>query len=232
MNILIAGASGMVGSGVLLECLESPMVDTVVTLGRRKTERSHPKLSEIKHADLTDLSTIESELSEIDACFWCLGISVVGLSEERYTEITYAYAVSVASTLHRLNPNLRFVFVSAAGADSTEQGPTMWARVKGRTENAILNMGFRDSVVFRPAYIQPKRGVTSRTRLYRFFYLIGAPLYPALKRLIPTMVTTTEAIGKAMIIFARSGRRPASILDSAGINQLSDAFETESRKMQ
>jgi uncharacterized protein YbjT (DUF2867 family) len=225
MKILIAGASGMVGSGVLLECLASPLVDAVVTIGRKTTGRVHPKLIEIKHADFNDLSPVESELSGIDACFWCLGISVVGLTEEKYSQITYDFTVAVASTLHRLNSDLRFVFVSAVGADSSESGSTMWARVKGRSENAVLNMGFRDSVVFRPAYIQPMKGVTSRTQLYRYLYMIAAPLYPLLKRVIPKSVTTTEAIGRAMIYFAASGEAPGPILDSEGINTMSDAFE-------
>jgi uncharacterized protein YbjT (DUF2867 family) len=219
MNVVIFGATGMVGQGVLRECLLDPDVHRVVVVGRTPTGQQHPKLEEILHADLFDLGPIEKQLTNLDACFFCLGISVAGLTEEEYTRVTYGIAMSVATTLARLDPQMTFVFVSGEGTDSTEQGSTMWARVKGKTENAILKLPFRRAYMFRPGFIQPLHGIRSKTKLYRVFYTIAAPLLPLLKRLFPKWVTTTERLGRAMIVAAKHGA-PSVILDTRAINRL------------
>ena len=159
MNVVIFGATGMIGQGVLRESLLDPEVQRVVTVGRSPTGQQHAKLEEIVHADLFDLSAIEPKLANLDACFFCLGVSSAGMSEAEYTRVTYDLAMSAATTLARLNPQMTFVFISGVGTDSTEQGRTMWARVKGRTENAILRLPFRRAYTFRPGYIQPMHGI-------------------------------------------------------------------------
>src|SRR5580698_3602450 len=162
MNVLLFGATGMVGQGVLRECLLDSGVESVVSIGRSATGVhsasgvSNPKLREIVHADLADYSTIESQLTGFDACFFCLGISSTGLTEEQYSRITYDITLRAAETLARLNTGMTFVYVSGAGTDSSEHGRTMWARVKGRTENALLRMPFRAAYMFRPGVIQPR----------------------------------------------------------------------------
>jgi uncharacterized protein YbjT (DUF2867 family) len=205
MNVLILGATGMVGQGVLRECLLDDGVQRVVTLGRTPTGQVHPKLREIVHADLLDLSPVESQLGGLDACFHCLGASAAGLSEAEYTRINYSITLSVAETLVRLDPDLTFVYVSGAGTDSTERGRTMWARVKGRTENALLRLPFRSAYMLRPGLIVPMHGIKSKTRLYRAFYTVLAPLLPVLKAMFPRSIITTEQLGRAMLRLARSG---------------------------
>ena len=219
MKVILFGATGMVGQGVLRECLLDDDVQRVVVVGRSSTNQQHPKVKEILHKDLFDLTPIESELANLDACFFCLGVSVAGLSEEEYTRVTYGIATSVASTLGRLNPQMTFIFVSGAGTDSTERGRTMWARVKGKTENAILKMPFRRAYMFRPGFIQPMHGIRSRTKLYRVFYAIAGPLFPLLKRIFPRGVTTTAAVGRTMLVVAKRGA-PSNIIDTAMINEL------------
>jgi len=205
MNVLILGASGMVGQGVLRECLLDDGVARVVTLGRTPTQQSHPKLREIVHADLLHLAPVEDQLRDLDACFYCLGASAVGLSEAEYTRINYDITLAVAETLVRLDPDITFVYVSGTGTDSTERGRTMWARVKGRTENALLRLPFRAAYMLRPGVIVPMHGVKSKTRLYRIFYSLLGPLLPALKAAFPRSVITTEQMGRAMLRLARSG---------------------------
>ena len=219
MDVVIFGASGMVGQGVLRECLLDPDVKRVVTVGRTPAGQQHPKLQEIVHADLLDLSPIESSLTGLDACFYCLGVTSSGMTEEAYTRVTYDMTVSVASTLSRLNPQLTFVFVSGAATDSTEKGRVMWARVKGRAENALLRFPFKAAYMFRPGIIQPLHGIQSKTRSYRVFYAIARPVLPLLKRLFPRAITTTEQIGRAMLAVVRRGA-PSIILEQADINRL------------
>jgi uncharacterized protein YbjT (DUF2867 family) len=166
LRVVIFGATGTVGGGALLECLDSPAIGDVLCVVRRPTGRTNPKLTELIHRDFTDFSAVATTLAGFDACFWCIGIPVAGTTEERYTEITHDYTVAAARVLREQSPGLRFVFVSGAGADETGQGRTMWARVKGRTENDILNMGFAGAVVFRPGMIVPQRGIRHSVRLY------------------------------------------------------------------
>lgn len=219
MRILIFGATGMVGQGVLRECLLDPGVSEVVTIGRNATGQSNPKLREIVHADLTDYAAIESQLTRFDACFFCLGIASAGMSEADYRRITYDIALAAARTLVRLNPAMVFVYVSGASTDSSEKGRWMWARVKGATENAIMRLPFKASYMFRPGAIQPLHGIRSKTRLYRVIYELAAPLLPLLQRWLPDSITTTEQIGKAMLKVARDGA-PKPILENADINRL------------
>jgi uncharacterized protein YbjT (DUF2867 family) len=219
MDVIIFGASGMVGQGVLRECLLDPDVRRVVTVGRTPAGQQHAKLQEIIHADLLDLAPIESSLSGLDACFYCLGVTSAGMTEEAYSRVTYDMTVAVASTLSRLNPRMTFVFVSGAGTDSTEKGRTMWARVKGKAENALLRFPFKAAYMFRPGVIQPLHGIRSKTKSYQLFYTIAGPVLPLLKRLFPRLITTTEQIGRAMLVVARRGA-PSVILESADINRL------------
>ncbi|MEU1719208.1 NAD-dependent epimerase/dehydratase family protein [Nonomuraea sp. NPDC005692] len=216
MRVIIFGATGMVGRGVLRECLLDERVTAVLTVGRSPTGTVHPKLRELLHSDLSDLSAVEGELSGYDACFFCLGVSAAGMSEQDYRRVTYDYTLAAGTTLARLSPSSTFVYVSGAGTD--EHGRAMWARVKGATENALLALPFH-AYMFRPGYIQPMHGVTSRTRWYRLAYVVAAPLYPLLRRLFPAAVTTTERIGQAMITVAERGA-PERILGPAAINAL------------
>jgi uncharacterized protein YbjT (DUF2867 family) len=205
VNVLIFGATGMVGQGVLRECLGAHDVALVQTVGRRATGQRHPKLREIVHQDLLDYGAIESELRNFAACFFCLGVSSIRKTEAEYTRITYDIALAAARTLARLNPGMTFVYVSGAGTDSTERGPTMWARVKGKTENGLLRLPFKAVYLFRPGAIQPLHGIRSRTLLYRLLYLPLTPLLALLRLLFPNQVLTTESVGQAMLAVARHG---------------------------
>lgn len=217
MNVVLFGATGMVGQGVLRECLLDPGVQSVLSVVRRPSGRAHPKLREVVHESFLDFSSIEAELSGKDACFFCLGVSSLGVTEEAYRQVTYEIPVAAATTLAKVSPNMTFIFVSGAGSDSTERGPRMWARVKGMAENAVLRAPFRASYVFRPGYIQPLHGVTSRTNWYRVFYVITRPVMPSLVRLMPKYATTTEQIGRAMLGVAKRGA-PKRVLQTADIN--------------
>jgi uncharacterized protein YbjT (DUF2867 family) len=219
MNIILFGATGMVGQGVLRECLLDSGVASVVSIGRSATGVSHPKLREIAHADLSNYAPVESELAGFDACFFCLGISSAGMNEKQYSRITYDITLSAAETLVRLNSTLTFVYVSGQGTDSTEHGRTMWARVKGRTENALLHLPFKAAFMFRPGVIVPRFGARSRTALYRIPYALTRPLLPFLLRAFPNQVLTTDEIGQAMLIVARRGA-PKQILETADIRSL------------
>jgi uncharacterized protein YbjT (DUF2867 family) len=205
MKIVLFGATGMVGQGVLREALLDPEVSGVLTIGRRATGKSHPKLAEITLPDLADYGAIEDRLAGYDACLYCLGVSSSGMSEADYTRVTYDYTVAAAEALLRHNAGLTFVFISGASTDSSEQGKVMWARVKGKAENAILRMPFRASYVFRPAFIRPVHGEVSQTKSYRVLYTLLSPLVPLIKLLFPRSVTTSERVARAMLRVARRG---------------------------
>ncbi|MBR8537805.1 NAD-dependent epimerase/dehydratase family protein [Carboxylicivirga sediminis] len=160
MKVIITGSTGMVGKGALLECLDSPVVNKILVINRSSVYIHHPKLEEIIHKDFSDLSAIKDRLASYDACFHCMGISALGLSEAQYTEITYTMTKELADTLYSLNPQMVFSYVSGAGTDSSEKGRVMWARVKGKTENMILNKGFKDAYAFRPCAILPEKGIS------------------------------------------------------------------------
>src|ERR1700730_2558928 len=210
----------MVGQGVLRECLLDPEVETVLAIGRNATAHHQEKLHEIVHDDLSDLSAMEGRLSGYDACFFCLGVSAVGMNEEAYRRVTYDLTISVAKTVAKLNPTMTFIYVSGTGTDCTEQGRIMWARVKGKTENALLQMPFKAVYMFRPGYIQPLHGVRAKTRWYGAVYAMLGPLYPVWKLFFPKYVTTTECVGRAMLNVAKRGA-PKSVFENQDINGVS-----------
>lgn len=219
MTIVIFGATGMVGQGVLRECLRDADVKEVIAVGRSAVGVRHEKLRQIVQVDLGDLSRCESDLRHVDACFFCLGVSALGRTETEYRKTTYDLTLAIANTLLRLNPAMTFIYVSGAGTDGTERGRAMWARVKGATENALLRLPFHTAVMFRPAIIQPLHGVTSKTAWYRVIYAVLAPIAPALTRCFPGFVTTTERVGRAMLHVAKRGASKP-ILESRDINQV------------
>jgi uncharacterized protein YbjT (DUF2867 family) len=219
LNVVLFGATGMIGQGVLRECLLDPDVRRVLTIGRNATGVQHAKLQEIAHADLWNYAAIEDRLRGFDACFFCLGVTSAGMAEADYTRVTYGITIAAAETLCQLNPAMTFVFVSGAGADSSEQGRLMWARVKGKTENAIIRLPFKASYVFRPGVVQPMHGERSRTAAYRVLYTITKPLVPLIRRLWPNQILTTEQFGRAMLFVVRQGA-PKRVLESKDINAL------------
>ena len=221
MNVALFGASGMVGAGVLIECLEDPRVQSVLAVGRRPCAVAHPKLRELIRSDLFDYGDAIDELKDRDACFFCLGVSAVGMTEAAYHRVTYDLTVAAADALLELNPALTFCYVSGEGTDSTERGRLMWARVKGKTENQLLRMPL-NAYIFRPGFIQPLRGVRSKTRVYQALYTVLRPLYPVLKRLLPKHVTTTVNVGRAMIAVAARGHTK-HVLENPDINSLAVA---------
>jgi uncharacterized protein YbjT (DUF2867 family) len=219
MKVILFGATGMVGQGVLRECLLDPDVERVLAVGRRPTGTTHDKLRELVRPDLFDLAGAEAELGGYDACFFCLGVSSVGMSEGDYAHLTYDLTVGVAQLLARLNPGMTFTYVSGTGTDSSEKGRTMWARVKGRTENALLAMPFKGAYMFRPGLIQPMHGERPTARFVRIAYLLLRPLYPLWRLLFPKQTTTTEHVGRAMLRVAKQGA-PERLLESPEINRI------------
>jgi uncharacterized protein YbjT (DUF2867 family) len=218
MKVLLFGATGMVGQGALLECLRDDRVEQVLVVGRTPVGRQHAKLREIVRPDLFDLSPIRDELAGHDACFYCLGVSSAGMKEADYRRITYDLTLSVARLLAATTPDMTFVYVSGRGTDSTEHGRVMWARVKGATENALLALPLR-TYLFRPGIIAPMLGVTSKTRLYAVVYRVLGPLFPLLRRLFPSAMTTTELVGRAMIEVAEHGSHN-QVVESPDINDI------------
>jgi uncharacterized protein YbjT (DUF2867 family) len=217
MKVILFGATGMVGQGVLRECLLDAGVESVLAVGRSPTGRQHAKLREIVHDDFIDYSAIEPQLAGYDACFFCLGVSSVGLNEVRYRHLTYDITLAAAKTLARLNPGMVFIYVTGRGTDSTEKGNLMWARVKGKTENDLLKLPFKAAYMFRPAGIQPLHGVRSKTAWVRAICVGAAPLLTLLNRVAPKFMTTSERVGRAMINVARDGF-PRPVLESEDIN--------------
>jgi uncharacterized protein YbjT (DUF2867 family) len=221
MKVLIFGATGMVGKGVLLECLDAARIDRVLLVSRHPIDVSHPKIREIVHQDFFDFVSIRSQFVDADACFFCLGVSSVGMSEREYHHLTYDLTLAAATALASVAaPRLTFCYVSGEGTDSTERGRAAWARTKGKTENALLRLPFKAAFMFRPGYIQPLKGIRSKTRWYQAIYDVIGPFYPLFRRLLPRYVTTTVNIGRAMIQVAATGYSK-QILSSADINQLS-----------
>lgn len=218
IKAIITGSTGMLGKGVLLECLESPHVESVLVINRHTVGLKHEKLEEIIHTDFHDLSSIKELLAGYNTCFFCLGVSATGLSEKEYSHITYDLTLNFAQTLLSLNPEIIFCYISGAGTDSREKSRMMWARVKGKTENALLALPFKAAYMLRPAYIQPMKGIRSRTRIYNIFYTILKPLYPILKA-FPKIVTNTEKVGKAMIKIVLMNY-DKKVLENIDINRL------------
>jgi uncharacterized protein YbjT (DUF2867 family) len=216
MNVTLFGATGMVGQGVMRECLLDPEVHLLQTVGRSATGVQHAKLREIVHNDLSQYADIEPNLSGFDACFFCLGVTSSGMTEENYERVTYGITIAAAQMLSRLNPQMTFIYVSGSGTDSSERGRIMWARVKGKTENALLGMPFKAAYMFRPGIIQPLYEAKSRTPLYSVFYTIGKPVLPLLRLAFPDQILTTEQVGRAMLAVARHGF-PKQILETKDI---------------
>jgi uncharacterized protein YbjT (DUF2867 family) len=219
MKVILFGATGMVGQGVLRECLVDAGVERVLVVGRSPTGVQHAKLHEVLHDNFTDFSKIESQLRGYDACFFCLGVSSVGMEAERYRHLTYDVTMAAANTLVRLNPGMVFTYVTGRSTDSTEQGPVRWARVKGKTENDLLKLPFKAAYMFRPAGIQPLHGVRSKTAWVQAIYVVAAPLLSYLARTAPKYMTTSEQLGRAMIKVARDGY-PKPVLESEDINRV------------
>jgi uncharacterized protein YbjT (DUF2867 family) len=218
VKILLFGATGMVGRGVLHECLKDPRVEHVLALVRHPSGQRDAKLEEVRHTDFFDYAAVAPRFGDRDACFFCLGVSAAGMAEADYRRMTYDLTLAAAQALAAVNPAAVFCYVSGAGTDSSEHGRWMWARVKGATENALLRLPFRAAYMFRPGYIQPLAGVRSKTALYQAAYNTLGWLYPLLRRL-PRYVTSTVAVGRAMIEVARSGYSKP-ILESEDINQV------------
>src|ERR1035438_4967420 len=217
MNVILFGATGMVGQGVLRECLLDPDVRSVLAIGRSATAQQQEKLDEFVHKDLLNYSAVESRLSGFDACFFCPVGSSAGMSEENYRKITYDITMAAAETLVKLNPGMTFIYVSGMGTDSTGRGRTMWARVKGQTENALLRLPFKAVFLFRPGFIVPQHGVRSKTKLYQAFYTVLGPLLPWLLKIAPKYGTSTEQMGRAMLQLAQHGG-PKKVLENLDIN--------------
>jgi uncharacterized protein YbjT (DUF2867 family) len=204
MKALLFGATGMVGQGVLRECLLADDVDLVQAVGRNASGSRNTKLREVVHEDLWHYDVIAQQLAGFEACFFCLGVTSSGKTEADYERVTYGMTLAAGEILSRLNPRMTFIYVSGAGTDSSERSGSMWARVKGKTENALLRLPFA-AYMFRPAIIQPLFGVKSKTKLYNVFYTIGKPLLPVVKMMFPNFVLTTQQIGLAMLEVARHG---------------------------
>ena len=219
MKVILFGATGMIGQGVLRECLLDPDVNLVLSVGRSPIPQKHPKLRELIAPNFADLSAFESQTSGLDACFFCLGATAAGSTEENYRRINYDLPVGAATLLAKLNPQMTFIYVSGRGTDSTEKSRVMWARVKGATENALLRLPFKAAYIFRIGVVLPLHGIKSKTPLYNFFYVVGTPLMLLLRTLSPQNVQTTEEIGKAMLIAAKRGA-PKSVLECADIYNL------------
>ncbi len=205
MKVIITGATGMVGKGVLLECLDHEDVSEVLSIGRRSLEMDHPKLKELIHKDFSEFESVADQLQGYDACYHCMGVSAAGMSEAQYTKMTYDFTMALANTLFELDKDMTFIYVSGEGTDSTEKSRTMWARVKGKTENDMLNLGFRQAFAWRPGGIIPLRGIRSSTKLYQFFYDYFMWLLKLIKWISPNSVVNTTQIGLAMINATRNG---------------------------
>jgi uncharacterized protein YbjT (DUF2867 family) len=198
-KVIITGATGMVGKGILLECLDHELISEVLVIGRNPININHPKLKQLIHKDFTAITSVKDQLKGYDACFYSLGISAAGLKEDHYKKITYDYAMALARVLYKDNPQMTFNYVSGQGTDSTEKGRMMWARVKGKTENDLLQMGFKQAYMFRPGVIIPLRGIKSRTKTYQFMYDYFMWLVKLIKFISPKSVVSTTQIGMAMI---------------------------------
>ena len=218
MKVILFGATGMVGAGVLHECLRDDRVKEVVAVLRTPSGKAHQKLREVVRTDFLDYSDAREVFRGADACFFCLGVTAVGKTEEEYYRLTFDITLAAARMMAEVNPGSTFCYVSGQGTDSSEKGRVMWARVKGKTENAILKLPLK-AFMLRPGYIQPLGGIKSKTRVYRLFYELMAPVYPVLKRLTPNLVTTNETVGRAMIALAAKGYS-SSILEVRDINRV------------
>jgi uncharacterized protein YbjT (DUF2867 family) len=217
IRTIITGATGMVGEGVLVECLNHPDVEQVLVINRKPGGVSHPKLREIIHADFFDLTPITSQLIGYNACFFCLGVSSVGMSKEEYKRVTYDLTLNVGRLLAKANPDMTFCYVTGAGTDSSEQGRIAWARVKGATENALMRL-FKHSYMFRPGFMKASPGQKNLKSYYKLF----AWVYPIGRALYPAGFCTLQEVGRAMINAVTKGY-PKQILEVKDIVELAKA---------
>lgn len=201
LRVILTGATGMVGEGVLIECLKNPLVESVLLVNRKPCLFIHPKLKEIVHQDFFNLSPIENELTGYNTCLFCLGVSSVGMNEEDYTKVTYTLTMNFARTLSRLNPNMSFSYISGASTDSTEKGRMMWARVKGKTENDLMKLPFKAAYAFRPGMLKPTQGQKNTLKYYKYL----GWLYPVLKLIVPNSASSLQELGLAMIHASANG---------------------------
>jgi uncharacterized protein YbjT (DUF2867 family) len=218
IKAILLGATGMIGQGLLRECLANPQVESILVINRKSCNISHPRLKEIIHQEFFDLSSLSNEMTGYNTCFFCLGITSAGLSEKDYHRFTFDLTLSIAKILTGINKEMSVCYISGAGADSSEKGRIMWARVKGKTENALMAMPFKKAYLFRPGFIQPLYGIKSRTKLYNALYAVFKPFYFILKH-FKGMVTNTETLAKAMINAVARGYEK-SILESSDINKI------------
>jgi hypothetical protein len=195
IRVIITGASGMVGEGVLYECLNHSSIEEVLVVGRKPCGHTHPKLKEIIHSDFLNLSAIESQLVNYNACFFCLGVSSVGMKEPEFKRLTYDLTMNFAGTISKINPGMTFCYISGAGTDGTEKGKIMWARVKGKTENDLKKLPFKKVYNFRPGMMKPTEGLKNTLSYYKKL----AWLLPIIKFLAPGMYSTLSELGQAMI---------------------------------
>ena len=201
LRVILTGATGMVGEGVLIECLKNPLVESVLLVNRKPCLFIHPKLKEIIHQDFFNLTTIENELTGYNTCLFCLGVSSVGMNEEDYTKVTYTLTMNFARTVSRLNPNMSFSYISGASTDSTEKGRMMWARVKGKTENNLMKLPFKAVYAFRPGMLKPSHGQKNTLKYYKYL----GWLYPILKFIAPNTASSLQELGLAMINISANG---------------------------
>ncbi|WP_372745904.1 NAD-dependent epimerase/dehydratase family protein [Lutibacter sp.] len=217
MKVIITGATGMVGKGVLLECLQNNTISEILVINRASLHIKHPKLKEIIHTNFLDFSPIKEQLKGFNACFHCMGVSSMGISDENYYNLTYTATKNLAEILLENNPEMVFIYVSGQGTDSSEQGKINWANVKGKTENMLFKIGFKDTYAFRPGAIIPGKGIKSKTPWINLMLLLFKPFYGILKKL--DSVTTSENIGKAMINCVKFSSEE-KILENRNINKM------------
>ncbi|GEO19828.1 NAD-dependent epimerase/dehydratase family protein [Cyclobacterium qasimii] len=217
MKIILTGASGMVGHAVLIECLEDSSVKEVLLINRKPINLKHPKIKELLVADFDLIATHVQELAGYDACFHCMGVSAIGLSEEDYNKMTFGYSKNLFNTLFESTPEMTVIYVSGVGSDSSEKGNSMWARIKGKTENYLLNLGFKDAYAFRPGIILPEKGVKSKTGWYNTMYVLLRPIFPLFKKMKSTIGSSD--LGKAMLLLVKSPKK-IKVLEPYQIKQL------------
>jgi len=222
VKVVLFGATGMIGAGALLECLDDPRVTRVLAVVRTPTGVRHAKLEEVVHRDVHDYASLQPRWREFDACLFCLGVTSVGMDEAAYRRITFDLTLAAARSMVEVNPGMVFCYVSGRSTDGTARGPVMWARVKGETEKALLALPFKAACMFRPGYIQPMRGVRSSTRWYQAIYNVIGPLYPLLRRLWPGAVTNTVTLGRALLRVSAEGY-PVKVLEGLDINRAGEA---------
>ncbi len=205
MKVILTGATGMIGKGVLLECLDHPEISEVLSISRRSLTLDHPKLKELTHKDFSEFASVSEDLKGYTACYACMGVSSAGMKEAEYTRLTYDFTLALARELYTMNPKMTFTYVSGQGTDSSEKGRSMWARVKGRTENDLMKLGFRQAFMFRPGAIIPVKGVQPSSRLYRVLINNLTWLLKLIKKISPDSVVDSAQIGQAMINVSQFG---------------------------